>query len=143
MLDHNTHTARIIVEVFSKHAFYHPIPYGYNLDMDNDSDPALRIWKKEGARAQGIINLISLKESLIENPRPYYACRRDWAKRYENCEPPRLPNQSPPTRAAFERLIYSETLDVLAADIISSAEGLWLAEAEPETTPTNRACTSQ
>lgn len=139
VLDHNAHTARIIVEAFSKHAFYRPVPYS---DMEYDSDPALRIWQKEGPRVRGIINLILLKERLIESPRPYYACRRDWAKRYANCEPPHLPNKGPPTKAAFARLIRSETSDVLAADVTPSAEGLWSAEAEPETTPTDRACTS-
>lgn len=121
-------TTRNIVEALYNYESYHPVPFSRDPPTGYSSEPALRIWRKEMAPTY-IGNIMLLKDSLIEFPRPYYVCRRDWAEHYLNREAPHLPNQVPPTRAAFERLILSKTPDdQYATDIISSAEGLWPVE---------------
>jgi len=105
------------------------MPFDFVNMRKRDSGLALRIWWEEIPLPTAMPGLMTIKEDLIEFPRPYVACRRDWVERYSNCEAPHLSTQSPPTKAAFERFIYSEASLQPPEDIIASAQGLWATDA--------------
>jgi hypothetical protein len=66
--------------------------------------------------------------SMLDQTIKAYSIPQATIERYSKREDFHLPTQSPPKKAAFERLIRSEVSDPPPADIIASTEGLWLAD---------------